>query len=82
MQADITDGDATQRIATDTVTHFDRIDILVNCAGIGPALWVPWTLRSSAQFWTPDRGYRGYRAFPVLLRSWLDWGARLLPMAE
>src|SRR5262245_11609109 len=49
MQADITDGDATQRIATDTVARFGRIDILVNCAGIGP--YRP--LRSSVQFWTP-----------------------------
>jgi NAD(P)-dependent dehydrogenase (short-subunit alcohol dehydrogenase family) len=34
VQGDITDADAVQRIATDTVARFGRIDILVNCAGI------------------------------------------------
>jgi 3-oxoacyl-[acyl-carrier protein] reductase len=36
VQGDITDTDAVQRIATDTVARFGRIDILVNCAGIAP----------------------------------------------
>ncbi|MGP0088736.1 MAG: SDR family NAD(P)-dependent oxidoreductase [Xanthobacteraceae bacterium] len=36
VQGDITDTDAAQRIATDTVARFGRIDILVNCAGIAP----------------------------------------------
>jgi 3-oxoacyl-[acyl-carrier protein] reductase len=36
VQGDITDADAVQRIATDTVARFGRIDILVNCAGIAP----------------------------------------------
>ena len=36
VQGDITDADAAQRIATDTVARFGRIDILVNCAGTGP----------------------------------------------
>jgi 3-oxoacyl-[acyl-carrier protein] reductase len=36
VQGDITDADAVQRIAADTVNRFGRIDILVNCAGIGP----------------------------------------------
>jgi 3-oxoacyl-[acyl-carrier protein] reductase len=36
VQGDIADADAAQRIATETVARFGRIDILVNCAGIGP----------------------------------------------
>jgi 3-oxoacyl-[acyl-carrier protein] reductase len=36
VQGDIADADAAERIATDTVARFGRIDILVNCAGIGP----------------------------------------------
>ena len=36
MQGDITDADAAQRIATDTVARLGRIDILVNCAAIAP----------------------------------------------
>jgi 3-oxoacyl-[acyl-carrier protein] reductase len=36
VQGDIADADAAQRIANDTVARFGRIDILVNCAGIGP----------------------------------------------
>jgi 3-oxoacyl-[acyl-carrier protein] reductase len=36
VQGDITDGDAAQRIAADTVARFGRLDILVNCAGIAP----------------------------------------------
>jgi 3-oxoacyl-[acyl-carrier protein] reductase len=36
VQGDITDADAAQRIATDTVARFGRIDILVNCAAIAP----------------------------------------------
>ena len=36
VQGDITDADAAQRITTDTVARFGRIDILVNCAGIAP----------------------------------------------
>jgi 3-oxoacyl-[acyl-carrier protein] reductase len=36
VQGDIADPDAAQRIATDTVARFGRIDILVNCAGIAP----------------------------------------------
>jgi len=36
VQGDIADGEAVQRIATDTAARFGRIDILVNCAGIGP----------------------------------------------
>src|SRR5262245_10252935 len=36
VQGDITDADAAQRIATDTVAPFGRIDILVNCAGVAP----------------------------------------------
>jgi 3-oxoacyl-[acyl-carrier protein] reductase len=36
VQGDIADADAAQRIAADTVARFGRIDILVNCAGIGP----------------------------------------------
>ena len=36
VQGDITDLEATQRIAAETVTHFGGIDILVNCAGIAP----------------------------------------------
>jgi 3-oxoacyl-[acyl-carrier protein] reductase len=36
VQGDIADSDAAQRIANDTVARFGRIDILVNCAGIGP----------------------------------------------
>jgi 3-oxoacyl-[acyl-carrier protein] reductase len=36
VQGDITDADAAQRIAADTVARFGRIDILINCAGIAP----------------------------------------------
>jgi 3-oxoacyl-[acyl-carrier protein] reductase len=36
VQGDIADADAAQRIANDTVARFGHIDILVNCAGIGP----------------------------------------------
>jgi len=36
VQGDITDADAAQRIAADTVARFGHIDILVNCAGIAP----------------------------------------------
>jgi 3-oxoacyl-[acyl-carrier protein] reductase len=36
VQGDISDADAAQRIAAETVSRFGRIDILVNCAGIGP----------------------------------------------
>jgi 3-oxoacyl-[acyl-carrier protein] reductase len=36
VKGDITDADAAQRIASDTFARFGRIDILVNCAGIGP----------------------------------------------
>jgi 3-oxoacyl-[acyl-carrier protein] reductase len=36
VQGDIADADAVQRMAGDTVARFGRIDILVNCAGIGP----------------------------------------------
>lgn len=36
VQGDIADAEAVQRIAADTVARFGRIDILVNCAGIGP----------------------------------------------
>ncbi len=36
VQGDISDADAAQRIAANTVDRFSRIDILVNCAGIGP----------------------------------------------
>jgi 3-oxoacyl-[acyl-carrier protein] reductase len=36
VQGDIADAEAVQRIATATVARFGRIDILVNCAGIGP----------------------------------------------
>jgi 3-oxoacyl-[acyl-carrier protein] reductase len=36
VQGDIADGEAVQRIAADTAARFGRIDVLVNCAGIGP----------------------------------------------
>jgi len=36
VQGDIADADAAQWIATDTADRFGRIDILINCAGIGP----------------------------------------------
>src|SRR5947209_7976147 len=36
VQGNIADADAAQRMAADTVARFGRIDILVNCAGIGP----------------------------------------------
>jgi 3-oxoacyl-[acyl-carrier protein] reductase len=36
VQGDITDVHAAERIATDTVARFGRIDILVNCAGVAP----------------------------------------------
>jgi 3-oxoacyl-[acyl-carrier protein] reductase len=36
VQGDISDADAAQRMASDTLARFGRIDILVNCAGIGP----------------------------------------------
>jgi 3-oxoacyl-[acyl-carrier protein] reductase len=36
VQGDIADADAAQRIANDTAARFGHIDILVNCAGIGP----------------------------------------------
>lgn len=36
VQGDIADADAARRIADDTAARFGRIDILVNCAGIGP----------------------------------------------
>jgi 3-oxoacyl-[acyl-carrier protein] reductase len=36
VQGDVADGDAAQRIATNTAGPFGRIDVLVNCAGIGP----------------------------------------------
>jgi 3-oxoacyl-[acyl-carrier protein] reductase len=36
VQGDIADADAVERMAADTVARFGRIDILVNCAGIGP----------------------------------------------
>jgi 3-oxoacyl-[acyl-carrier protein] reductase len=36
VQGDVADADAAQRIATDTAGRFGRIDVLVNCAGIGP----------------------------------------------
>ena len=54
VQGDITDGDAAQQIAADTVARFGRLDILVNCAGIRRiVLWAPWTPRISARSWTP-----------------------------
>jgi 3-oxoacyl-[acyl-carrier protein] reductase len=36
VQGDITDDTAAQRIVADTVARFGRLDILINCAGIGP----------------------------------------------
>jgi 3-oxoacyl-[acyl-carrier protein] reductase len=36
VQGDITDADAAQRIAAETVARFGRIDVLVNCAGVAP----------------------------------------------
>jgi 3-oxoacyl-[acyl-carrier protein] reductase len=36
VQGDITDAEAAQRIAAETVARFGRIDILVNCAGVAP----------------------------------------------
>lgn len=36
VQEDITDADAAERIATDTVNRFGQLDILVNCAGVAP----------------------------------------------
>jgi 3-oxoacyl-[acyl-carrier protein] reductase len=36
VQGDISDADAAQRIAAETVVRFGRLDILVNCAGIAP----------------------------------------------
>ena len=36
VQGDITDNNAAQQIAADTVARFGRLDILVNCAGIAP----------------------------------------------
>lgn len=36
VQGDISDADAAQQIAANTVACFGRIDILVNCAGIAP----------------------------------------------
>jgi 3-oxoacyl-[acyl-carrier protein] reductase len=36
VQGDIADADAAQRIVADTIARFGRVDILVNCAGIGP----------------------------------------------
>jgi 3-oxoacyl-[acyl-carrier protein] reductase len=36
VQGDITDADAAQRVAADTVARFGRIDILINCAGVAP----------------------------------------------
>lgn len=36
VQGDITDPDAVERIASDTVGRFGRIDILVNCAAVAP----------------------------------------------
>jgi 3-oxoacyl-[acyl-carrier protein] reductase len=36
VQGDVADADAAQQIATNTVARFGRIDVLVNCAGIGP----------------------------------------------
>jgi 3-oxoacyl-[acyl-carrier protein] reductase len=36
VQGDITDADSVERIVADAVAHFGRLDILINCAGIGP----------------------------------------------
>jgi 3-oxoacyl-[acyl-carrier protein] reductase len=36
VRGDITDADAVQRIVADTVSHFGRLDILINCAGVAP----------------------------------------------
>jgi 3-oxoacyl-[acyl-carrier protein] reductase len=36
VKGDITDDNAAQRIVTDTVGRFGHIDIIVNCAGVGP----------------------------------------------
>jgi 3-oxoacyl-[acyl-carrier protein] reductase len=36
VQGDVADADAAQRIATSTNARFGRIDVLVNCAGVGP----------------------------------------------
>ena len=36
MRGDITDDNDAQRIVTETVARFGHIDIVVNCAGIGP----------------------------------------------
>jgi len=36
VQGDITDSDAVHKIVSGTVARFDRLDILVNCAGIAP----------------------------------------------
>jgi NAD(P)-dependent dehydrogenase (short-subunit alcohol dehydrogenase family) len=35
IQLDVTDNEAVNRAVADTVTHFDRIDVLVNNAGFG-----------------------------------------------
>lgn len=36
VQGDISDAEATQRIAAETAARFGRIDMLVNCAGVAP----------------------------------------------
>jgi 3-oxoacyl-[acyl-carrier protein] reductase len=36
LQGDIADAAAAHRIVDETVAHFGRLDILVNCAGIAP----------------------------------------------
>ena len=36
VKGDIADDDDAKRIVTDTVARFGRIDIVVNCAGVGP----------------------------------------------
>ncbi len=36
VKGDITDDNAAQQIVTDTVGRFGHIDIIVNCAGVGP----------------------------------------------
>jgi NAD(P)-dependent dehydrogenase (short-subunit alcohol dehydrogenase family) len=46
VRADLMDGDATARVAEETLDHFGRCDVLVNNAAFtsnGPILGVPWS---------------------------------------
>jgi 3-oxoacyl-[acyl-carrier protein] reductase len=56
LLADVTDPRACERVVTETVARFGRLDVLVNNAGRGMKYISPHFLTEPARFWEADPG--------------------------